>query len=151
MRLALLALVACGSQSPPPPLAPVAATADANSVDAIGLDPDMIDPNIRPVVATAPPPPTGALAPATIRKAIKQHITQLASCYEKVTEPNLSNGIMATFTIGTDGKVIASTATGGDRVVADCVAGVIKGIAFPAPTGGVVNVSYPFNFGTAGT
>jgi hypothetical protein len=54
------------------------------------------------------------------------------------------------FAIGADGLVTDAAGDGFDKVVDDCVAGVIKSIQFPRPASGVMQVNYPFVFRTAG-
>jgi hypothetical protein len=171
MRIALI-LAACGSQAPPPvaslpPVAAIDAGIDANSFDAAQLnqadfglgDPGDPTSGVDGNRARGPTPhqvaPHGELDKVAIRNAIKQHMQQIQLCYEKAANVDLSMGIMIQFTIGKDGVVSSSTASltvGSNQEVANCVAAVIKDIVFPPPKGGSsVNVSYPFNFATAGS
>lgn len=101
-----------------------------------------------PTVTVDPPTAGPALDKAIIRRSIKRNIGKLQYCYEKqlVAEPKLEGTVTAEFTIGVDGLVSKSTASG-IPVVDRCIADVIRGIEFPKPSGGaVVNVSYPFVF-----
>jgi len=50
------------------------------------------------------------------------------------------------FSIALDGAVTRANATGVHPDVASCVANVILGLEFPKPTGGGVEVTYPFVF-----
>ena len=56
---------------------------------------------------------------------------------------------MAHFTIGLDGLVTSSTATG-MKVVDACVAGVISRIEFPKPQRAAVEAQYPLTFEPGG-
>jgi hypothetical protein len=110
-----------------------------------------------------PPPPTvrlgmpnatgGELDKAIIRRYIKRNIQKIQYCYEKelLAKPNIKGTVATTFTIGGDGLVKSSTATGVDKDVASCIAGVIKAIEFPKPKDNkVVTVNYPLTFAQPG-
>jgi len=94
---------------------------------------------------------TGQLDKAIIRRYIRRNLQKLQLCYEQelLAAPALAGTVKADFTIGVDGKVTSSTATGVHANVASCVANVIKAIEFPTPKGGVVRVVYPFVFAPA--
>ena len=92
---------------------------------------------------------TGDLDKAIIRRYIKRNVQKIQYCYEKylLAKPNIEGTITAEFFITSKGTVDRSTATGFDKDVADCVAGVLKTIEFPQPKGTEgVQVSYPFTF-----
>ncbi|MFT3696690.1 MAG: AgmX/PglI C-terminal domain-containing protein [Kofleriaceae bacterium] len=91
---------------------------------------------------------TGDLDKAIIRRYIKRNIQKLEYCYEKtlLAKPGLKGTVTAKFTIDSGGLVSASTASGLDKDVSDCVARVIKDIEFPKPKSGTVDVTYPFEF-----
>ena len=55
------------------------------------------------------------------------------------------------FFITPNGNVGTAVGAGMDPTVANCVADVISHIEFPKPTGGGVQVNYPFTFHPAGT
>ncbi len=107
---------------------------------------------------TSKPPSTSIGQPTTsdvsldkaiIRRYIKRNIQKLTYCYEKelLVTAKLTGTVTAKFTIGVDGLVVSSTASGLTANVDGCVANVIRAIEFPKPKGGgVVNVSYPFTF-----
>jgi hypothetical protein len=90
---------------------------------------------------------------AAIRSNIKHNIHKIQACYEEalLQDAKLTGKVTTKFTIGADGKVTSSTASGVHADVAACIAHVIHTIEFPKPTsGGVVNVVYPFVFKSQG-
>ncbi len=100
-------------------------------------------------VGIGQPTATGELDKAIIRRYIKRNINKIRYCYERelVTKKTLEGTVTATFTIGIDGRVRSSTASGmGDKKVESCVATAIAGIEFPQPKRGEVVVKYPFTF-----
>ncbi len=103
-----------------------------------------------PTVSIGQPTTQGDLDKAIIRRYIKRNIQKLTYCYEKelLDSPTLKGTVTASFTIGGDGLVSASTATGmGNTDVETCIAAVIKAIEFPKPKGnGPVTVKYPLTF-----
>lgn len=102
-----------------------------------------------PTVRIGAPDHGDGLDKAVIRRYIKRSLDKISYCYEKalIDAPDLEGTVAARFTIGADGKVASSDATGVNPVVSTCVAGVIATIEFPRPTGGgAVTVNYPFVF-----
>ena len=97
---------------------------------------------------------TGDLDKNIIRRYIRQQLPRIQHCYEKqlVVNPNLAGTVSTQFVISGTGAVISAKASGiGDGTVESCVAGIIRGIQFPKPTGGgIVNVTYPFTFRASG-
>ena len=94
------------------------------------------------------PTATGDLDVEIIKRYIKRDIPKLRYCYERAlgASPTLAGTVTATFMIAGDGTVKSSTAEGVSAKVSTCVAGVIKAIEFPKPTGSSVVVTYPFIF-----
>ncbi|MBA3499515.1 MAG: AgmX/PglI C-terminal domain-containing protein [Deltaproteobacteria bacterium] len=106
-----------------------------------------------PTTSIGQPDAKGDLDKAIIRRYIKRNIQKLQYCYEKelLNQPKLEGTSTAAFTIGVDGLVTTSTASGLDANVDACIASVIQGIEFPKPKGGVVTVRYPLTFRPAET
>ena len=107
-----------------------------------------------PTVSIGQPNAQGDLDKAIIRRYIKRNIQKIQYCYEKelLAKSNLSGTVQTQFFITPNGNVASSTGSGVDPEVANCVAGVIKGIEFPKPKGGGgVQVNYPFTFRPAGS
>jgi TonB family protein len=96
----------------------------------------------------------GSLDKNIIRRIIRSHIASIKRCYERqlLVDPGLAGKVVARFTIGANGDVVASSASGLHPNVDSCVTRVIRRMRFPKPKGGgVVKVSYPFIFRGSGT
>jgi hypothetical protein len=90
---------------------------------------------------------------AIIRRYIKLNIDKIGYCYEHelLAKPDLSGEVIVQFFIQPNGTVKGSLGKGFDANVANCVAGVVGNIEFPAPHGGGgIQVNYPFTFHPAG-
>ena len=95
----------------------------------------------------------GDLDKDIIRRYIKRQSSKLSYCYEKqlLARPGMQGDITVQFFITPKGTVAGANAHGFDNEVANCVAGVIGAIEFPAPKGGGgVQVNYPLTFHAAG-
>lgn len=95
----------------------------------------------------------GKISTAGVIKAIKANKKATQSCYNRQLKSNSSSvgaGVVnIRYTINEEGKVVfarVNVNTTGSRAVGSCVAGVIKGIQFPKPTGGNVTMEAPFRF-----
>jgi hypothetical protein len=93
---------------------------------------------------------TGVLGPAEISDVIRRRQSKIKACYERAIkrDRSLEGKVVVTFSIGTRGRVTASTATVdsvGDGV-GRCVSGVIGKLKFPKPKGGAVTVNKSFVF-----
>jgi hypothetical protein len=96
----------------------------------------------------------GDIDKAIIRRVIRARLSSFSHCYERAIQagqPGVTAGtVNATFTIDTNGKVIAAggTSDAGVAGIQSCVTDIVRSLQFPAvPT--FVNVSYPFNFHAA--
>ena len=109
-----------------------------------------LTPQVRIGNATA----NGDLDKNIIRRYIRRRKRQIQNCYERelLVKPKLAGTVVTQFMITPSGAVQSASARGmGSKKVESCVAGVIRGIKFPAPkNGGRVNVRYPFIFRAAG-
>lgn len=88
------------------------------------------------------------MAPEKIQGAVRARFDQLRTCYERnlAQDPEATGTVKVRFEIGLDGRVarIASAFTGTlAPEVATCMEAVFASIAFPAPEGGIVTVTYP--------
>jgi TonB family protein len=94
----------------------------------------------------------GSLDKEIIRRVIRMHANEVKYCYEQelTRHPALSGRIAVQFTIAATGQVISSvlqSSTMGNPQVENCVVQAFRRWYFPYPTGGgIVLVSYPFNF-----
>jgi len=108
-------------------------------------------PEIVPGQATV----RGSLDKEIIRRIIRRHINEVKFCYENelTKKASLAGRISVQFTIAGTGQVIASvlqSSTMENLRVESCVVQAVRRWEFPRPQGGgIVIVSYPFNF-TAG-
>lgn len=99
----------------------------------------------------------GSLDKDIIRRIVRRNINQVRYCYEQelVKRPSLGGRAVVQFTIAPDGKVLASvlqSSTLGSLAVESCVVGAVRRWDFPKPAGGgLVIVSYPFQFNPAGS
>ncbi len=95
----------------------------------------------------------GSMDPDIIRRILLEHLPQFRYCYQKELErtaQETSGIIKLNFTIGASGHVAQAGVDGSSGLpteVKKCVVGVLKGIAFPEPSGGgTVEVKQPMNF-----
>lgn len=104
---------------------------------------------VEPSVPTSPAEPAGQLEPATVRRVVAQHMSDVRRCYDALLRRNPSSGgrIVVEFRIATTGRVDSARATEdgiGDAAMATCLTSAVQQWTFPAPTGGPVTVSFPF-------
>jgi TonB family protein len=99
----------------------------------------------------------GSLDREIIRRIIRRHINEVKFCYESelTKKVDLAGRVSVQFTIAGGGQVIASvlqSSTMGNVRVESCVVQAVRRWEFPKPTGGgIVIVSYPFNFQSNGS
>lgn len=104
-------------------------------------------PRVRQAKATV----KGSLDKDIIRRIVRAHINEVRHCYNKglTKDPALKGKVTVDFTIGSTGKVTASSVSSttlSDKAVGTCIAAAAKRWKFPSPTGGgVVVVKYPFS------
>jgi TonB family protein len=99
----------------------------------------------------------GSLDKEIIRRIIRRHINEVKYCYETelTKKADLSGRVSVQFTIAATGQVIASvlqSSTMSNIRVENCVVQAVRRWEFPKPMGGgIVIVSYPFNFTAGGS
>jgi len=99
-----------------------------------------------PTITIGRPTVKGDLDAAILRRYLRRNIMKLQYCYEKelLATPGIQGTVTVAFTIGSDGRVSASSADGlRNTSVQSCMANVIKAIEFPKPKSSEVVVSYP--------
>jgi len=99
-----------------------------------------------PTLTFGVPTVKGDLDKAIVRRYLKRQHMRLQHCFEKELHATvgLQGTVTLAFTIGADGRVSMSSATGlGNTNVETCMAGVIKAIEFPKPKSGEVTATYP--------
>lgn len=96
----------------------------------------------------------GEIDAGRVASIIRGQIGGIRSCYERAlrNNPTLSGRLEVRFTIGTSGRVTSASSSGLGAApeVGTCVAQRIRGLVFPAPTGGSVDFSFPFTFTPGG-
>lgn len=150
--------VAPDEPSAPPPARGADADAAANAARPAGVAARgavLVEGADQRSAAAVPDQPTGVLDKEAIRGAIAATKPKIAACYESALahDPDLQGSIAVEFTIeAVDG---GGTVTAGEVNQTDmnapffeaCVLKQVVDVPFPAPEGGgVVKVTYPFNF-----
>ena len=98
----------------------------------------------------------GSLDKEIIRRIVRRHLNEVRYCYEQALprHPSLAGRMVVQFTIAPTGQVLASyrqSSTLSSLAVESCVISAVKRWEFPKPDGGgLVIVSYPFQFSPAG-
>ena len=98
----------------------------------------------------------GQLDKEIIRRIVRRHVNEVKYCYDQALarQPKLDGRLVTQFTISGTGQVLASvvqSSTLWSPAVEMCVVNAVKRWQFPAPEkGGLVIVSYPFQFSPAG-
>jgi hypothetical protein len=107
------------------------------------------------IVKQEAPAVDGSLDPNIVAKEVRSRIGAVKACYERALKrnPNLSGKVTIHWTItaaGTVSGVDVEQDTLGDAEVASCIKALVSRWRFPAPSGGAVEVSFPFVFQSAG-
>jgi outer membrane biosynthesis protein TonB len=106
---------------------------------------------VKAVVKQEAPAIDGELDPNIVAKEVRARIGAIKACYERALKrnPNLSGKVVIHWTItpaGTVSGVDIEQDTLGDSEVTNCIKQLVSRWRFPAPSGGAVEVSYPFVF-----
>lgn len=106
---------------------------------------------VTAVVKGEAPNVDGELDPNIVTKEVRARMGAIKGCYERALKrnPNISGKIVIRWTItgaGTVSGVDIDQDTLGDSEVASCIKNFVARWRFPAPSGGSVEVSYPFLF-----
>ncbi len=120
---------------------------DGIGTGRLGTSHKVGSPKVRPSGASV----SGRLPAEVIQRIVRQNFGRFRSCYEGGlrTNPNLQGRVAVAFTIGRDGSVAGAQNAGSDlpdAAVVSCVTGSFRGLSFPAPEQGIVNVTYPISF-----
>ena len=107
--------------------------------------------SVKAVVSSAAPSVDGDLDPNVVAKEVKRRLGAVKVCYERALKrnPALSGKIVVVWTITPEGTVTGidvGNDTLGDPEVGQCIKKTISGWRFPRPSGGSVEVSFPFVF-----
>jgi len=103
------------------------------------------------VVRSEAPAVDGELDPSLVSKEVRTRIGAIKACYERSLKrnPSLSGKVKVRWTItaaGTVASVEIEEDSMGDAEVTSCIKGLVSRWRFPAPSGGSVEVVYPFVF-----
>ena len=106
---------------------------------------------VKASLKTEAPAVDGELDPSMVAKEVKSRLGAIKACYERALKrnPNLSGKVVIHWTItqaGTVSGVDVEQDTLGDAEVASCIKSLVARWRFPAPSGGSVDVSFPFVF-----
>jgi len=106
---------------------------------------------ITGIVKSEAPAVDGELDPSLVSKEVRTRIGAIKACYERALKrnPSLSGKVKVRWTITAAGTVSAveiEEDSMGDSEVASCIKGLVSRWRFPAPSGGSVDVVYPFVF-----
>jgi hypothetical protein len=106
---------------------------------------------VKAAIKTEAPAVDGELDPNMVAKEVRSRLGAIKACYERALKrnPNLSGKVVIHWTItqaGTVSGVDVEQDTLGDAEVASCIKSLIARWRFPAPSGGSVDVSFPFVF-----
>jgi TonB family protein len=106
---------------------------------------------VRGVVRSEAPAVDGELDPSLVSKEVRTRIGAIKACYERALKrnPNLSGKVKIRWTItqaGTVSGVEIDEDSMGDSEVTSCIKSLVSRWRFPAPSGGSVEVVYPFVF-----
>lgn len=158
VRILVLFLVSC--RAPPPSPDHVvphdAAMADAAAitqrpdasiaVDTISIETPSQTPGRHPRAPSTAVNTASDLDGTKVRHVIKGHFQELLACFA-LTSPSDLPRVEVQFTIGPDGKVQSSSASGARATVDVCIADAFKRFEFPKPaSGGSLDVTYPLHF-----
>ncbi len=107
----------------------------------------------KPTVTPGSAMVKGQLSKELIDKEVRRHKAQIQFCYQKqlTRAPNLAGKVSLSWIIAMDGSVMrakVSSSSLGDKDVESCLVRALSNWKFPKPEGGVVEVVYPFLFGT---
>jgi outer membrane biosynthesis protein TonB len=106
---------------------------------------------VRGIVKSEAPAVDGELDPSLVSKEVRARLGAIKACYERALKrnPNLSGKVKIRWTItaaGTVSGVEIEEDSMGDSEVSSCIRGLVIRWRFPAPSGGSVDVVYPFVF-----
>jgi len=132
-------------------VATVGSLRGSGGISAGGTGEGPSEKKISGVVKSEAPAVDGELDPNIVAKEVRSRLGAVKACYERALKrnPNLSGKIVLHWTItpaGTVSGVDIENDSVGDNEVATCIKQLISRWRFPAPSGGAVEVSFPFVF-----
>jgi outer membrane biosynthesis protein TonB len=123
----------------------------SGSIEGGGTGTAAAEKKVSGVVKSEAPAVDGELDPNMVAKEVRTRLGAIKACYERALKrnPNLSGKVVIHWTItqaGTVSGVDVEQDTLGDAEVASCIKSLVARWRFPAPSGGSVEVSFPFVF-----
>jgi TonB family protein len=103
------------------------------------------------IVKSEAPAVDGQLDPNIVVREVRARMSAIKACYDRALKrnPNLSGKVVIRWTItpaGTVSGVDVDQDSMGDSDVTSCIKSLVARWRFPAPSGGAVEVSFPFVF-----
>lgn len=97
----------------------------------------------------------GAIDREAVAKVVNSHLQEVYACYERalLKDPSLAGKVVLEWTIGTNGRVVATrtkSSTLRNPSVESCIIRGLKAWTFPPARGGAVIITYPFIFNSVG-
>jgi hypothetical protein len=97
----------------------------------------------------------GSIDREAVAKVVNSHLQEVYACYERalLKDPGLAGKVVLEWTIGTNGRVVATktkSSTLRSPSVEACILGGLKTWTFPPAKGGAVIITYPFIFNSVG-
>ena len=96
------------------------------------------------------PPTRGRIDPAGAQRVLATRATEVRGCYERALarDATLQGELTVRLRVEADGRVSQTALSGDDalRGAGRCMEAVLRGLVFPAPTGGAATVTVPYVF-----
>ena len=96
------------------------------------------------------PPTRGRIDPAGAQRVLATRATEVRGCYERALarDATLQGELTVRLRVEADGRVSQSALSGDDalRGAGRCLETALRGLVFPAPTGGAATVTVPYVF-----
>jgi len=96
------------------------------------------------------PPTRGRIEPAGAQRVLATRATEVRGCYERVLarDATLQGELTVRLRVEADGRVSQTALSGDDalRGAGRCMEAALRGLVFPAPTGGAATVTVPYVF-----
>ncbi|MBK8697670.1 MAG: AgmX/PglI C-terminal domain-containing protein [Deltaproteobacteria bacterium] len=96
------------------------------------------------------PPTRGRIDPAGAQRVLATRATEVRGCYERALarDATLQGELTVRLRVEADGRVSQTALSGDDalRGAGRCMEQALRGLVFPAPTGGAATVTVPYVF-----
>lgn len=96
------------------------------------------------------PPTHGRIEPREAQRVLATRATEVRGCYERALarDATLAGELTVRLRVEPDGRVSQTSLSGDDalRTAGRCIETALRGLVFPAPTGGAATVTVPYVF-----